>query len=308
MCHIVDTNYNHSNFKLQFCGALISSINYLREFLDMPPSKIKSINWKISAAHYLAIKRVEDNKFDEAKKYLHFIESICVQQGVNLSPLYQETTYELDMILEIMKDNNQIRFEFCNAKDDAFINHEIMKLNDALEAIKEYDINSFNEIYEFIDTIFLTKELDNGARFMRSGTNFYMWGAIFICINENYSIPYYIEHIIHECGHTALNILNANDELVNNEADELFDAPLRKDKRPMIGLFHALFILNRICSTFEKILLNLDYIYYDDVKLIYNDRLMKLKNTYRIVKQYGKLTELGKNIINEIEAKWNLRY
>lgn len=141
---------------------------------------------------------------------------------------------------------------------------------------------------------------------MRSGTNFYMWGTMFIYIKSSHSILYYIDHIIHECAHTALNILNAKDELVTNAPTERFPAPLRKDLRPMIGLFHALFVLNRVCGTFKKIISDKNYEYLDEAIQKYNDSLKKLKETYATVRANAKTTPLGENILNAIKIEWGL--
>lgn len=186
------------------------------------------------------------------------------------------------------------------------IEKETNKIRTALSEISKYDEDSYNEILEFVDSIYLTKEGNKGDRFMRSGTNFYMWGMMLIYIKESHSISYYIDHIIHECGHTALNVLNGQDQLVMNSSDELFSAPLRKDKRPMIGLFHALFVLNRICDTFKKIISDRNCEYYQEAVERYNDGISKLQETYTTVRNNAKTTHLGETILNEIKNKWDL--
>ena len=96
------------------------------------------------------------------------------------------------------------------------------------------------------------------------------------------------------------------DPLVLNPADEVFAAPLRDDDRPMIGIFHALFVLSRICYVFSEIIRNSDGIpepeYYDRL----SSNLEKLRNTADIVRQHAILTETGKNIFTAICQRWNL--
>ncbi len=62
-----------------------------------------------------------------------------------------------------------------------------------MSLIDDLDPDTSNEIKCFIDTIYLTKEGLNGERFMRSGTNFYMWGMMFLYINKEHSILYYAD-------------------------------------------------------------------------------------------------------------------
>lgn len=304
--NIIGSNYDHKALKSSFYNDLKESINYLREFADMEPIECFPLKWNTSAAHYLAIKAAEQGNIDRLKFYLNYISSQKEHNEISIHPLFDDGELESSMILEIIEDDNQIGFGFCEDKDNDLINQEKDKINKAILEIKKYDICSYDEISEYIDSIYLTKEGKDGERFMRSGTNFYMWGLMFIYINGSHSIPYYIDHIIHECGHTALNILNGKDELVTNSHNERFSAPLRKDKRPMIGLFHALFVLNRICSTFKNIIGDDNCLYLQEAKDKYQQGLIKLQETYTTVRKNAKTTKLGEEILNEIKLKWNL--
>lgn len=304
--NIVTTNYDHATLKKQFSQDMLCSLNYLREFAEILPTDRFYLHWKTAAAHYLAIKFAENGDLDRLRFFLDYIESHKKRDGINIIPLFEDTSLETEMILEIIKDDNQLGFGFCQKNDYELIEQEIRKINTALNEIKKYDINSSNEINEYIDSIYLTREGKDGERFMRSGTNFYMWGMMFIYIKSTHSIPYYIDHIIHECAHTALNIFNAKDELVTNASTERFTAPLRKDKRPMIGLFHALFVLNRICGTFKKIISDESCEYLDEAIEKYNDSLKKLQDTYTTVRANAKTTPLGENILNSIKMEWGL--
>ncbi|HDV7250006.1 TPA: hypothetical protein RJ185_002713, partial [Mannheimia haemolytica] len=269
-----------------------------------PPCNFE-LCWKNCAAHYLAIKSAESNNERDLNLFLDYINE-PKDSTFTVAPLYKDNTLETRMILEIIKDDNQIGFGFCEASDLSLIEDETKKIKAAMSLIDDLDPDTSNEIKCFIDTIYLTKEGLNGERFMRSGTNFYMWGMMFLYINKEHSILYYADHIIHECAHTALNIINATDELVTNSADERFKAPLRKDTRPMIGLFHALFVLHRICSSFQKMKEKIDDVYYDEFNHRLNDNLLKLHETYQTVRENAKTTEIGEKILNEIAKTWKL--
>src|SRR5206468_121331 len=69
---------------------------------------------------------------------------------------------------------------------------------------------------------------------------------------ENNPVPYYLEHIVHECAHQHLFALQLIDPVVLNDKNELFDAPIRLQKRPMDGIFHACFVLARMVRCFNK--------------------------------------------------------
>src|SRR5204862_5128643 len=61
------------------------------------------------------------------------------------------------------------------------------------------------------------------------------YGNIYIRIPQikNDPVPYYLEHIVHECAHQHLFALQLIDPVVLNDKSQLFDAPIRLQKRPM---------------------------------------------------------------------------
>ena len=146
----------------------------------------------------------------------------------------------------------------------------------------------------------------DGSRFMRSGTNFYMWGMMFLFINKEHSISYYIEHLVHECAHTTLNLINAKDELVINRPEERFSAPFRKDSRPMIGIFHAYFVLSRVCYVFNILKIKVDNSMKNEVVERFDYALNKLKETYGIIEEHAKFTKKGLDLHESIKYFWKL--
>lgn len=54
------------------------------------------------------------------------------------------------------------------------------------------------------------------------------------------------EEVLHECSHIRLNTALAVDPIFSNSATERFCTPLRREPRPMFGLFHQMFVLARL--------------------------------------------------------------
>lgn len=57
---------------------------------------------------------------------------------------------------------------------------------------------------------------------------------------------YYLEQLIHETAHLHLDQLMEFDPLILNPAHEKYVSPIRKDPRPMRGIFHATYVLARL--------------------------------------------------------------
>ncbi|NCY01733.1 MAG: hypothetical protein EBX36_02200 [Planctomycetia bacterium] len=71
------------------------------------------------------------------------------------------------------------------------------------------------------------------------------FGAIWLRTPEDgEEIPWFLEHLVHECSHLHLNALLALDPLLTNPND-IHKAPIRPDPRPLFQVLHGTFVLAR---------------------------------------------------------------
>ena len=71
------------------------------------------------------------------------------------------------------------------------------------------------------------------------------FGAIWLRMPEaGEEIPWFLEHLVHECSHLHLNALLAFDPLLTNPND-IHQAPIRPDPRPLFQVLHGTFVLAR---------------------------------------------------------------
>ncbi|GGK33958.1 aKG-HExxH-type peptide beta-hydroxylase [Nocardia camponoti] len=64
---------------------------------------------------------------------------------------------------------------------------------------------------------------------------------------------YFLDHITHETSHLALHSMMNVDRLISNGFTSVHDAPIRKDKRPLYGIYHATFVLSRIVRVLARV-------------------------------------------------------
>lgn len=120
------------------------------------------------------------------------------------------------------------------------------------------------------------------------------YGNIYIKIPKNNENPvaYYLEHIVHEAAHQHLFALQLLDPVVLNDKSELYDAPIRIQKRPMDGIFHACFVLSRMLRCFR----NTTSI-FDDVGGEFLTRIDGWFNkSYNTISEHAKLSDVGKSL------------
>jgi len=305
--YIESSNYDHVKFHRFFQKKIKESINYLIECskADLFLPKSFSLRWNICSAHYLAIIAAENNNRELCVNYLTYVvkeaefSANSTEKEINISALdyKNQSSFDINMLLRIInEDDKGVKVGFQSEKDTVI---EERKVREALSLLKEYDTSSYGECAAFIDNIYLTGSTD--GHYIRSGCNFNLFGLIFLYAHEANTVPYYVEHIVHECAHHALNIINADDYIVENAPEERFSAPFREDKRPMIGIFHALFVLSRIAQSLSRFVAS----YSGDYELEFSKRLdnalTKYQQTVEIVQEHAKLTPKGKKLLKGIK-------
>lgn len=103
----------------------------------------------------------------------------------------------------------------------------------------------WGEIEALVSTIILASSGTDTARF-GGATAFAAWGAVLIN-PEGQAEPLPLAlALVHECSHQKLFYAHLDDEVVLNDPEERFSSPLRRDARPMDGIYHATFVLARM--------------------------------------------------------------
>lgn len=85
-------------------------------------------------------------------------------------------------------------------------------------------------------------------------STFYLWGALFLNAARHTDRLSLATALAHESGHSFLFGVTLGDKLVENQEDELYPSPLRKDSRPMDGVVHATYVLARMVYCLRALL------------------------------------------------------
>jgi HEXXH motif-containing protein len=82
-------------------------------------------------------------------------------------------------------------------------------------------------------------------------SHYQFWGLLFLNPKHHRTPLAVAEVLAHEAGHSLLFGLTVDEPLVHNPDDALFPSPLRRDPRPMDGIFHATFVSARMAWAME---------------------------------------------------------
>jgi len=196
---------------------------------------------------------------------------------------------------------NSIEFEYSSCENYSYSRQATIK---ALSALEEIDEELSKEIKVIVSDILILN-----SNQINAGSSFFTYGLIYLKeLSPNQHWTTYLEHIVHESAHLHLYSLWKNDAIVLNKSTEKFKSPLRKDLRPMSGLFHAMFVLARLVQLEKNVVTHPKYM---DVKskwnVSYNNAgnnapiKEKFFDAFSTISQHGILTPLGNKILANCE-------
>lgn len=155
------------------------------------------------------------------------------------------------------------------------------------------------EIFDEFNTHVTRVKLFNGN--MIGLTSQETFGALFLKVPEanDHAVYYFLEHLVHEAAHLQLHALMAKDPLILNPPTEGYRAPIRKDPRPMKGIFHATFVLARLMHVFNRLARKGDNAEVTQ----FLERIEKWWDIgYGTIREHGHLTKAGTEMVASFEG------
>lgn len=168
---------------------------------------------------------------------------------------------------------------------------------DLLKALDEGTYDELNQIITKIIPLWTAKWMHNSASYKECVGHLYMWYTLDTTTPEINNL----EAIIHESSHNKLNLLLQFDPIVLNDKTEKYYSAIRPDARHIHWVFlwyHAFApTMYIIMKAYRDWFLWNDKMWLEKIVLYY----MKTKFLQKIIKKYAKLTNLWKEISEEID-------
>ncbi|MDS9469256.1 HEXXH motif-containing putative peptide modification protein [Paracoccus sp. MBLB3053] len=146
---------------------------------------------------------------------------------------------------------------------------------------------------------------DSGRQGFAGGSSFDLFGGILMNPLYRADLAHCLMTLIHESSHLRLFCWHLEDEIVLNGPEETFRSPLRRQPRPMEGIFHATWVSARMAVCGETVLSepNGALTPADEVRL--GQDVERARATFRdgvaVVREHGRLTERGKELIEDAQ-------
>ncbi|MCS3904394.1 HEXXH motif-containing protein [Methylohalomonas lacus] len=133
------------------------------------------------------------------------------------------------------------------------------------------------------------------------GSSYMLWGALFLNAESHTSDVAMIDVLAHEASHSLLFGCCTEEPLVLNADDELFTSPLRRDPRPMDGIYHAAFVSARMHWAMSRLL---ESDFPDSAQLAEAESRRDASKQgfeagYSVVAEHADLTPTGRSIMQK---------
>lgn len=295
-CSFYTSLIDSLKYLLEACEEVIPPLHFSKATQNLvsinPTSKLSGL---LSLIHVGLLSAIEQQDLERIKQIGERLaeDNYYIQAPtlLNLSdiPYYYrplvETKFGFDYPVEV-------NFRPVSSKE---FTHASNAIQMGIQCYKEVAPDFFEEFQELVSEILIL----HGQR-TRAGSSFDIFSMIYIrCFDkEDEKITNVLDLITHEQSHLYVYLLQKDDPLVLNP-NERYEAPLRPEKRPLIGIYHAVFVLSRIQYVLRKALASqaipkAEASYCEETVDYYRKRFQA---GFEILKKHAQMTPLAEGLI-----------
>lgn len=173
------------------------------------------------------------------------------------------------------------------------------RLSEARDLIQEIDPEAAAEVAQLWPQIYLARPEQVGRVRFAGVTSFMTWGAGVMNVEAFDDSFVVATFLVHETTHSLLFALGCDEALVRNPLAESYSSPLRRDPRPMDGIFHATVVCAR---TFDFHRRCLDRHILDAARRVQvESRIGSVRSSYaagrKVIDEHGQLSERARRLL-----------
>jgi HEXXH motif-containing protein len=253
--------------------------------------------------YFFLVDRIENGSLEQVQAALDTL--LCHAEGalapaLRIRPLNrqsfsaaEETELRRQFVSESLRDEQIAHLpEHCEQATRA-------RLQRALAILQQHAPATYAEIESTIcEIVPVHGNVISGMSF-GGGSSLERWGTMLV----NAKIPStdlgLSETITHECAHNALFAMAPVNFHVENDAEALYRSPLRVDRRPMNGIYHASFVLARMCYAMREVMMSpsASVALREEAEQLAQASAKLFADGYEVLKQHARYTTEGRAIM-----------
>ena len=229
-----------SDGKLDFDRAAIERvIGGIDSGRRMPPNTF--------AIYYELVPALLEGRLDEAQAlFAELAKQRPVETAFRMLALGEAAMADREQrYLRLMNDDRAYTYEFLppSPEDLAAFKQQFASV---MELLQQAAPELVAELQALISELVLVVGPKNAKVHFDGGSSYQLWGALFLNAVRHKTRIDVIDSIAHESAHSRLFSLCTEEAPVTNPDEELHPSPLRAEKRPMDGVYHATFVSARM--------------------------------------------------------------
>ncbi len=197
-----------------------------------------------------------------------------------------------------------LRGEFALAAPTGQVQDVGRRLEDGLSLLRQTIPELYGELSVLVRRIILIATPDTGRPFDGAAV-YQLWRLLFLNENRLADRIDLIETLIHEAVHIFLFGNTIETALTLNDPTETHYSVIRREKRPVDGVYHAMIVNARIVWAFSKLQERRDlFSVLERRRMAWTvDRHAEMyEQNKSVIAQYGKLSEIGERISQDAAA------
>lgn len=250
----------------------------------------------IFGAYYDLVFALENEELERARLMAEEILGRSASAPLTIGPIDDRPSADEDRYRRLLMTG----MDYAVSPDSALMADYRQRLAAAFELLDEGFPQMAAEIRALLREIVVAAGPEDPKALTFDGASSYMmWGAVLLNARGQNNVLDTAQALAHESGHNLLFGFSSSGPLVENSDDELFSSPLRRDPRPMDGVFHATYVIARMHQTLNR-LLESAVLDADQAELAKRDLALHRKNFEAgdlVIHEGGRLTEIGRQAI-----------
>lgn len=212
-------------------------------------NKPKRISPAVFAAYYQLIFSILNEEDHLSEKVDELVLTVSYREGLtfrDLSVTGLGTQKLVTLYNGCLDTDNLSKFEFLPPEEDeskqtkASVLKALSLMHDTVPAMA----NEFTAIV--IEVILAAASKQPNAYRFDGASSYMLWGALVLSVDDEKTDLEMMETLAHESAHSFLFGLTIKEPLTFNDENERYNSPLRRDPRPMDGIYHATFVSARM--------------------------------------------------------------
>ncbi|BFM38265.1 HEXXH motif-containing putative peptide modification protein [Synechocystis sp. LKSZ1] len=311
-------------FNQGFKTALVSSLEYIADELKDNPefgivlrtitSKIKKSTWihpAVYGYYYELVFAAEAQAWDTFANTLQALQSLNID--LDIKPQDIEI---LDLFDSSLDSHRQLYLSHLNNESanqidcDPLTKNQFQQFQELWQSSQESLIHFFPEllaeIQQLIRQLVLAVPSQSSGLHFHGASFFSLWGLLFLNPEPLTTQFDLLLTLAHEAGHSVLFGYSMNEPLLRNQDTELYESPLRQERRPMAGVYHATFVTARMHLLASRVLKTgwAESLGSSNtaVKETCQDLFHTFEEGLNTVKRFAQLTDSGASILARAES------